>query len=272
MVYSPAIANPMEQGTTTIIRAALLDLGGVVYVGDQPIAGAVAAIGRLRAAGLAVRFLTNTTRTPRRALLGKLRAMGLPIGEEELFTPAIAARQLLEREGLIPELLIAPELAEDFAGLATDGEATALVVGDAGHAFTYAALNRGLRLLTHGARFLALANNRSFRDADGELSLDAGPFVTALAFASQAEPLVLGKPAEAFFEAALASAGCRAGEAVMVGDDVESDVAGALAAGLAGILVRTGKYHSGDEAQIDPPPSAVLDDLVAAADWILARA
>ena len=55
----------------------------------------------------------------------------------------------------------------------------------------------------------------------------------------------------------------------MVGDDVESDVGGAMAAGLAGILVRTGKYEAGAEGHIIPPPSAVVDDLAAAVEWVL---
>lgn len=66
--------------------------------------------------------------------------------------------------------------------------------------------------------------------------------------------------------------GCAPGEAVMVGDDAEADVAGALAAGLgAGILVRTGKYETGAEIAADPAPTAVVNDLAAAVDWILAR-
>ena len=57
----------------------------------------------------------------------------------------------------------------------------------------------------------------------------------------------------------------------MVGDDVEADVGGAMAAGLKGVLVRTGKYRPGDEDRIDPPSDAVCADLSEAAGWILAR-
>ncbi len=247
----------------------LLDLGGVVYVGDEPIPGAVDAIARLRDAGIPLRFLTNTTRTPHGELLGMLRAMGLSVEEEELFTPALAARQLIEKEGLEPHLLIHPALEADFADLAP-GKRKAVVVGDAGQGFTYDALNAAFRVLDQGAEFLALANNRSFRDGDGQLSLDAGPFVQALAFASGCEPVVLGKPAQPFFQAALDSLGCSADRAVMIGDDVESDVAGAMAAGLSGILVKTGKYEAGAESSIDPPPSRLCADLSEAADWLLA--
>ncbi|WP_287323374.1 HAD-IA family hydrolase, partial [Mesorhizobium sp.] len=86
------------------------------------------------------------------------------------------------------------------------------------------------------------ATNRTFRDADGELSLDAGPFVAALEFASLKRATVLGKPSSEFFLSALASMDCPPDQAIMVGDDAEADIAGALSAGLSGaLLVRTGK-------------------------------
>lgn len=250
------------------LKGVLLDLGGVVYIGNEPLPGAIDAIERLREADIPVRFLTNTTRSPQSSVLAKLRSMRIPVEADELFTPALAARKMIERQGLTPHLLIHPALAEDFAGL-EHGERRAVVIGDAGEGFTYDAMNAAFRELEHDAVFIALANNRSFRDDDGELSLDAGPFVAALAFASQKEAVVLGKPSRDFFHAALASMNCTPQEAAMVGDDVEGDVEGALAAGLTGILVRTGKYADGDEATIDPPPSHVADDLASAAAWIL---
>lgn len=253
----------------TTITGVLLDLDGVIYVGDTPLPGAVAAVEHLRAAGLRLAFLTNTTRTPRRLLLDKLRAMGLTVAAEELITPAAAAHAWITARGLSPHLVVHPALEEDFAGIAASGTGEAVVVGDAGDRFTYAALNRAFRALEDGAPLLALANNRAFRDGDGGLSLDAGPFVQALAYASRVEPVVLGKPAADFFAAALAAIGCAANESVMIGDDVESDVGGALSAGLAGVLVRTGKYQIGAEARIDPPPSSLCDDLPAAAALIL---
>ena len=101
---------------------------------------------------------------------------------------------------------------------------------------------RAFRLAVDGAELIALQKNRFWQRADG-LSLDVGPFVAALEYATGHEATVVGKPAAAFFEQALADAGEAAADAVMVGDDVESDVGGALRAGLAGILVRTGKYR-----------------------------
>ena len=253
-----------------MIKGVLLDLGGVVYVGRNPLPGAVAAVERLKDSGLAVRYITNTTRTPKRAFLDKLRALGLAARDEDIFMPAIAARRYLEDKTLTPRLLVHPALEEDFAGLPM-GRAEAVVVGDAAEAFTYQALNSAFRALVGGAAFLALARNRSFQDSDGALSLDAGPFVTALEYATGREAILFGKPSAAFFAAAVDSLDCAANEAVMVGDDVESDVAGAQAMGLLGLLVRSGKYRPGDEDSIDPPPTAAVGDLATAVDWILAR-
>ncbi|WP_292634210.1 HAD-IA family hydrolase, partial [Mesorhizobium sp.] len=139
--------------------------------------------------------------------------------------------------------------------------------------FDHASLNRAFRELAAGADFVALAVNRTFKDADGQLSLDAGAFVAALEFASGRSPVVLGKPSPDFFLSALADLDCPAADAVMVGDDAEGDVAGALRAGLgAALLVRTGKYRPGDETRFDPAPAALVDDLAAAAEWIFSRA
>ncbi|RWM25860.1 MAG: TIGR01458 family HAD-type hydrolase [Mesorhizobium sp.] len=255
-----------------MIRAVLLDLAGVVYDGDTPIPGAVAAVERLRKAGLPLRFVSNTTRSPRHRIIAQLAALGVELADEELLTPARAAVEWLRRHDRRPHLLVHPKLEAEFSGL-EGGNGCAVVVGDAGEAFDYASLNRAFRELVAGADFLALATNRTFKDADGELSLDAGAFVAALEFASGRSPVVLGKPSPDFFLSALADLNCPAADAVMVGDDAESDVAGALGAGLgAALLVRTGKYRPNDETRFDPAPTAVIDDLAVATDWILSHA
>ena len=147
-----------------------------------------------------------------------------------------------------------------------DGQ-DAVVVGDAGEGFTYAALNKAFRLLMRGAPLLALAANRYFREADG-LSLDAGPFVAALDMRAARTRCCSASRRRTFFHAAVAGLGCAPDEAAMIGDDVEADVNGAIAVGLAGILVRTGKYRPGDEQRADAR-AVVVDDVGAAADHIL---
>jgi HAD superfamily hydrolase (TIGR01458 family) len=254
-----------------MLKGVLLDLAGVLYEGEKALPGAADAVARLRDAGLPLRFVTNTTRSTKRMVLERLASLGFRLEEGELFAPAQAARAWLAENDCSPMLLVHPNLVQEFAGL-PERPHRAVVVGDAGKSFTYDNLNHAFRELVGGARLIALAKNRTFKDDDGELSLDTGAFVTALEYASQRTAIVLGKPAPAFFDAALTSMGCAPHQAVMVGDDAEADVAGALRAGLgAAILVRTGKYSPGDEHRFDPPPTATADGVAAAADWILAQ-
>ena len=178
-----------------MVRGVLIDLDGVVYVGDRALPGSLNAIEQLRDAAIPFKFITNTTRRPRRRIVSDLTRLGLDIVAEDLFTPAALSRDFLGRHSLVPFLVVHPDLREDFAGLATEG-CDAVVVGDAGAFFTYDLLNQAYRKILHGAEFLALAKNRNFLDHDDELSLDAGPFVTGLEYASgktaiwQASPCV----------------------------------------------------------------------------------
>lgn len=241
----------------------LLDIDGVVATGAAALPGSVEAIRRVAALGTPMRFVTNTTRRPRRRILESLRGLGLDVGADEIFTPGAAATEQLAERGMKPLLVVHPDLKEDFAGAPKDGPC-AVVLGDAGEHFTYGALNEAYRALVHGAAFYALAKNRNFHDHDGELSLDAGPFVAALEYASRLEATVIGKPAPEFFRRAAASIDAPLEDVLMIGDDAEADVGGALAAGLRGVLVRTGKYREGDEKRLATPPEAVEDDLSAA--------
>ena len=151
---------------------------------------------------------------------------------DELVTPsALAVRHCREHGHRGVALIMNEEVKEDFAELDQDGErADAVIMGDLGPAFGYDVLNRAFRLVMDGAELIALQKNRYWLTADG-LSLDVGPFVAAIEYAASTEAFVVGKPAPAFFELVLAGLGVEAGEAAMVGDDVETDVGGALRQG-----------------------------------------
>jgi HAD superfamily hydrolase (TIGR01458 family) len=250
-----------------MIRGVLCDLSGVLYVGEQLVPGSRDALISLRAAALPVRFVTNVTRIPRSQILRKLARLGLDVDEEDLFTPATAAREYLYHRGLSAHLLVHPEMLEELADLAGPAPA-AVLLGDVGPALDYQLLNAAFRILHAGGELVAMGMNRYFRDVDG-FSLDIGPFARALEFASGRGATVVGKPAASFFAAAVASLGLLNDQVVMVGDDYEADVNGALSAGLQAILVRTGKYQAGDEVLIECAGAQVCDDLSAAADLIL---
>jgi HAD superfamily hydrolase (TIGR01458 family) len=242
--------------------AVLLDLDGVLYVEDEPVPGAREAVAALRERGMALRFVTNTTTLPRRRILERLDRLGFAAAPHELATPAaLAVRRCIDRGHRRVALLMNDAVKEDLAGLEeVEHHADAVIVGDLGTAWAYGPLNRAFRLLMEGAELIALQKNRYWLTPDG-LALDVGPFVAALEYATEREAVVVGKPAPAFFETVLATLEVPAERAAMVGDDVEADVGGALAAGLAGILVRTGKYRDETLRQSGVEPTAMVDSI-----------
>jgi HAD superfamily hydrolase (TIGR01458 family) len=112
---------------------------------------------------------------------------------------------------------------------------------------------------------VALGLTRYWRAEDG-LRLDAGAFVRALEYATGRAAVVLGKPDRAFYDAAVTDLGLDAHEVVMVGDDIRTDIEGAQRAGLAGVLVRTGKFTPAD-LDGDVTPDAVLDSIADLPRW-----
>jgi HAD superfamily hydrolase (TIGR01458 family) len=253
------------------VEGMLLDLSGVVYVEDEAVPGAGEALARLRSADIPIRLVTNTTMRPARSIIERLERLGIEADPSELLTPATLAANRCREAGYESVLLVVlDDLREDLEGIPeADGKADAVIVGDLGDSWGYEVLNRCFRQLMDGAELIALQKNRYWETAGG-LSLDAGPFVAALEYASGREAEVVGKPAPAFFELALGDLGMSAERAAMVGDDVEADVGGAMEAGLAGILVRTGKYREELVRESGIEPTATVHSIADVPDLILA--
>jgi len=242
--------------------AVLLDLDGTVWNDDAVLPGVPEAIARLRAAGVRIRFVTNITRLPASALRDRLSAAGIVADVQDVQTAPVAAAAWLRHAGVQRVALYVPDgTREDFHGIAVDEAAPeVVVVGDLGPAWNFEHLNGAFRQVMGGARLVALQRNRYWH-AGGGITLDAGPFVAALEYATGTDAQVVGKPSRPFFEAAVRAVDCAPAEAVCVGDDVANDVAGAKAIGCGAVLVRTGKYRPGDEDTIDPGPDAVVDSV-----------
>ena len=241
------------------VRGLLIDLEGVLYQGDAPVAGAVDAVARLAADGLGIRFLTNTTTRPRRVIVGRLEAMGFAAARDHVFSPPAAACRLLAGYGTRRVHLAAPAtLAEEFADFTlVDEDAEAVVMGDLHTGFTWERLDALFGMVSEGARLVALHRNRFCRRG-GAIALDLGPFVAALEYAAGIEAEVVGKPSAPFFRLALDDLGLGADEVVMVGDDIEADIGGAHAAGIRAIQVRTGKFTDRDLAHPTVTPDALI--------------
>ncbi|MGI9405703.1 MAG: TIGR01458 family HAD-type hydrolase [Hyphomicrobiaceae bacterium] len=250
------------------IKGLLIDLDGVVYQAGAALPGSIEALDRLRNAQIPFRFLTNTTSKPISHIVRQMKTFGIPVDGDEIFTPAVATCAYIREHDLAAQFLTRPVLMEDFSGL-PEGTKPAVVIGDAGDDFNYANLNSIFRQLKDGAELIALASNRMFVDEDGELSLDVGAFVAALEYASGCKAVVLGKPSPAFFDMAVGALQLEPGEVAMIGDDAEFDASAAVAAGLTGYLVKTGKWSEGATDGLDPQPTGIFDDLAAFTDWLL---
>jgi len=239
-------------------QALFLDLSGVLYEGEALVPGAVDTVARYREQGTVLRFVTNTATRSRRQILEKLRAIGVPLKDSELFTAPMAAQSLIRRNGWRPHCLIHENLVPDFAGFESR-DPNCVVLGDARDGLGYAALNHAFHLVKSGAPLIGIGYNRCFK-LNGRLMLDAGAFIHALEWAAETRAIITGKPSPAFFAEVVTSVGLTAADCLMVGDDAEADVAAALHAGLQGCQVRTGKFTPGDEAKL-PPDAHILDSL-----------
>ncbi|MGW4894280.1 HAD-IIA family hydrolase [Kitasatospora sp. NPDC004240] len=223
-------------------RAVLLDLEGTLYARGRVIEGAAAAVEELRGLGVGLRFLTNTDSKPAAVIREELAGYGLAVPAEELFTPVVAAQQLLAAApGARAYPLVSKALLGELPGLAQEPPYTHVLIGDCRDVLDYPALDGAFRAVRDGAELLALQRGRYFKRADGD-HLDTGAVVAAVEYAAGATARVLGKPATDFFELAARSLGVPVGACLVVGDDASTDVAGGEAAGLRTVQVRTGKY------------------------------
>lgn len=247
------------------MAALLLDLNGVLFDDGTPLPGAVEAVAAARSRGHQIRFVTNTATRSEESLRSDLERMGFQIESDELFTAPLATRRYLQRRGWHPHTLVHPAIDPLFADLKRpEGSAQdpdCVVLGDARERLTYGALNRVFQLVQQGKPLIGIGRNRCFRENDRWM-LDAGAFLGAIEWAAGVEALVMGKPSGAFFDELVASTDLPPQDCLMVGDDVEADVAGAMTRGLRGVLVRTGKFRPGDEDRL-PQGGLVIASIAA---------
>lgn len=245
------------------IRGALIDVDGTLLDGETAIPGAAAAIERFRLRGIPFRLTTNTTRRPRSAIAAALKDAGIAVEPKEIVIPASLARQRITGSGKLRTGLLVPHpCLEDLEGVIPDTERPDwVVVGDLGRDFTFDRMNDGFRWLRGGASLIALHKNRFWHAGARGIVLDAGPFVTALEFATGQHAEVVGKPSAEFFRLALADLGLPAADVVCVGDSIENDCVGAAQAGCRTALVRTGLFDAGELSSSGAAPDRILDSI-----------
>lgn len=246
------------------VKGFLIDLDGVLYVGDKAIPGARETIEFLSERKYMFRFVSNTTRKCRKTISDRLSSMGFDIPEEYIFTPSLAAAAFIKNSRKNHcFILTTGDVYRDFENDCICHPVASVdyvILGDAGDNVTYNNLNTAFRHLMNGADLIALEKDRYWMAPEG-LSLSAGPFVQALEFASGKKATIVGKPSKTFFELALHDMGLRANEAAMIGDDIFTDIGGAGSIGMRSILVRTGKYRKDTESKTMVEPDCVIDSI-----------
>jgi HAD superfamily hydrolase (TIGR01450 family) len=234
--------------TTTIAKqhdAVLLDLDGVVYLRDQPIEPAPATIRELRASGVQVAFVTNNAARPPADIANGLQRLGIDASADLVWTSAMAAADLLQTE--LPTgakvLIVGTEgLAEAIRGVGltavhrAEDEPHAVVQGWSPE-LNWRLLAEAAVAIRAGAFWVATNRDATLPSPRGPLPGN-GSMVAALETATDLHPRVVGKPEPELFRAVLKQLGVTS--PLVIGDRLDTDIAGANRVGLASLLVLSG--------------------------------
>jgi len=249
----------------------LLDMDGVIYLNQEPIADAVEFIARLREMHKGVLFLTNNSKYTRSEYMERLSAMGIPCSEEEFMTASVAtASFLLENhdiEGKSAYLIGGRGLEEAVSSIhlgqleGEEGRNADFVIVGWDTELTYDKLRIASLALHSGAVFIATNDDATFPAPDG-LWPGAGSIVAALETAAGRKALVVGKPNVYMMQAALSRTGGKTDKTLMIGDRLETDILGGWRAGLDTCLVLTGVATRDDLEGYAPQPDMVVESLL----------
>ncbi len=245
----------------------LLDLDGVLYRWPEPIDGAADAVRSLRDAGKRIAFVTNNaSRTPAQ-VVERLTSVGVDARPDEIVTSALATATLLAERGFGSAFVVGEEGLLEALGDAgirivdasADGVDAVVVGFDRGADYTK--LKDASVFVERGASLVASNADPSFPAPGGESWPGAGALLAAIETTTGTRAEVVGKPEPALFERALASAG--GGRPLVVGDRLDTDIAGADRLGWDSALVLTGATRREDVERSQWKPTFVVDDLAA---------
>lgn len=235
----------MSTGALDGVRQFMFDLDGCIWYGGVPARGAAALISALRTAGRGVFFLTNVSGATASALSVRLNEVGIQTDPAMVMGPlSVLPRHPLLRDRP-PVLVLGTDavrtvLRQANVPVVSDPEAARVVIVGRDPRMTYGDLAAAVRALDQGAALLALNLDRRVPSTNGVFVPGVGAIVAALTAASGTEPEVVGKPSAFFFTEAIRHFGIHASETVMVGDSLDSDVAGGMRVGLRTVLVGAG--------------------------------
>ncbi len=224
---------------------ALVDLDGVVYVGPDAVPGSVDAIAQSHRLGLRTAFVTNNAGRPASQVADHLRSLGIDVQNEDVVTSAMAAADLLAHRlpagsaiGIVGGAGVSASV--EAAGLRavapSSPEVVAILMGF-GPDISWRDLAEASYAVAAGALFVATNTDRTFPTPQG-IAPGSGAFVAAVQEASGVNPLVAGKPEPTLYRNAIDR--FQSKNALVIGDRLDTDIAGAVNAGLTSLLVLSG--------------------------------
>jgi HAD superfamily hydrolase (TIGR01457 family) len=245
--------------------AFLFDLDGVLYRGASPVPHAADSLARLRTLGKGLAFVTNNSgRAPAR-VAERLRDVGVVASPGEVETSALTTASILADRG-VGRVFVVGEAG--LIGALTDAgveveqgepEAVDAVVVGWDRGADYAKLRTASVLVQRGAALIATNPDPSFPAADGTAWPGAGALLAAIETTTGVRGEVIGKPFPPVLQAALERAG--GGWPLLVGDRLDTDIAGAVGLGWDSMLVLTGISTREDLRSSPVLPTYVADDL-----------
>lgn len=209
--------------------------------------------------------MTNTTKESKTTLYQRLVKIGFQLEKDEIFSSLSATNNYVCKNNLNPFYLVSDDARQDFPPT-SERPLDSVVVGLAPEAFNYEKLNEAFRVLLDNktSQLIAIHQGKYYKRKDG-IALGPGCFIKGLEYAASKDAKVIGKPNKYFFESAIPQ-GVTAEECVMIGDDVNDDITGALKNNIRGIQVKTGKYLP--DVQGELPPTALVENFAEAVEWI----
>jgi 4-nitrophenyl phosphatase len=248
-------------------EAAVLDLDGTVYRGDELLPGAAAAIERLRADGVDLLFFSNNPTKSRAAYADRLEGLGVDVDESEVLSAGTVTTRFLADEHAADRIFVVGSegLVEQFeaAGLSTVADATTadVLVASYDVEFSYGDMLAGYRALEAGATFYGTDPDLLVPAAEGMVP-GSGAIINAVGGIIDRTPeKILGKPSAEAQQAVLDSLGVDPERCLVVGDRLNTDMALGERAGMTTVLVRTGVTTDADVAESDVQPDYVIDSL-----------
>jgi len=247
------------------IRALILDMDGVLWKGDELIAALPLIFTEIDRLGLGVILATNNSTLTSAQYIEKLRSFGVALENWQVINSAEATAQYLSvkfSQGgpvyVVGEIGLVESL--EARGFTINDEEVLAVVAGLDRQLNYAKIDRAATLIRAGAKFIGTNPDRTF-PSPGGLMPGAGTMLTAIEAASYVSPTIIGKPQPIIFELALDRLGVSPEEALMVGDRLETDIAGGQNIGCRVALVLSGVTNL-DEAQAwRPKVDMIADDL-----------